>query len=161
MTEAHPKNGIAYANIARLGLTLPAARPPVANYRKAIIHQDLLYLSGHGPVDASGGLQRGKVGDDVTVEAAYAHARLTGLNLLTTMEDVLGSLNRIVGLVKLLGMVNATPDFDSHPRVIDGCSDLMIEVFGPEIGGHARSAIGVGSLPGRITVEIELIARIA
>lgn len=155
------RESAAYANLKRLGIVLPAVRPPIAKYRKAVIHGDLLYLSGHGPVEPSGDLQCGKVGQDVTVDQAYQHARLTGLNLLATMEQMAGSLSRITGIVKVLGMVNAAPDFGAHPSVINGCSDLLIEVFGEEVGGHARSAIGVGSLPGGMTVEIELIASIA
>lgn len=98
----------------------------------------------------------GKVGDDVTLEDAYRHARLTGINLIAVMHEALGDLARVRKIVKMLGMVNAAPDFRDHPQVINGCSDLFMEVFGPA-GQHARSAVGFGSLPGNITVEIEVI----
>lgn len=101
-------------------------------------------------------MHTGKVGGNVTVEEAYKHARLTGINLLAVMQSALGDLRRVKRVVKLLGMVNALPDFADHPSVINGCSDLLIDVFG-EAGNHARSAVGFGSLPGNITVEIEAI----
>jgi enamine deaminase RidA (YjgF/YER057c/UK114 family) len=116
----------------------------------------LLYVSGQGPRETDGTMHRGKVGSDVTAAAARTHARLTGLNILAIAQQELGSLDHITAVVKLLGMVNATPDFADHPRVIDGCSELFLEVLG-EAGRHARSAIGVGSLPGNIPVEIEAI----
>jgi enamine deaminase RidA (YjgF/YER057c/UK114 family) len=116
----------------------------------------LLFLSGQGPRRHDGTLMTGKVGADVTVEEAYGHAQLTGLSLLSVAKSALGELSRISGIVKLLGMVNAVPDFGEHPQVINGCSDLLVAVFG-EAGRHARSAVGVGSLPGNISVEIEAI----
>jgi len=112
----------------------------------------MLYLSGKGPV----GSPAGKVGDDVTVEQAYEHARTTALTLLAVMRTELGSLDKVGRVVKVLGMVNAVPDFGQQPAVINGCSDLFVEVFG-EQGRHARSAVGMGSLPSGITVEIECI----
>ena len=99
----------------------------------------------------------GKVGDTVTTQEAYEHARITGINLLAVLQDALGFLIKVRRIVKLLGMVNATADFSEHPRVIDGCSDLLVSVFGDSIGRHARSAVGMNSLPGQITVELELI----
>jgi enamine deaminase RidA (YjgF/YER057c/UK114 family) len=117
---------------------------------------NLLYVSGQGPREADGTMHRGKVGADVTIAAARSHARTTGLNILAIVQHTLGSLDRITAVVKLLGMVNATPDFADHPKVIDGCSELFVEILG-DAGRHARSAIGVGSLPGNITVEIEAI----
>jgi len=145
--------------LARLGIVVPPPPPPVANFLTHVRDGSLLYLSGQGPREADGFLHIGKVGLDVTVEEAYAHARLTGMNLLSVMRGVLGDLGRVKRVVKLFGMVNAAPAFAEHPSVIDGCSDLFVEVFG-ERGHHARSAIGVGSLPGNITVEIEAIVAV-
>lgn len=161
MTEATPpalSEATIMSRLEELGLTLPPPPPPVANFVAALREGSLLYLSGQGPVFA-GGYHSGKVGADVTVEQAYDHARLVGLNLLSVIRQELGSLSRVRQVVKLLGMVNATPDFAMHPLVINGCSDLLVDLFG-ERGRHARSAIGVGSLPGQITVEIELIVAI-
>jgi len=146
-----------YQRLQARGLTLPPPPRPVANFRTHVREGGLIYLSGQGPVTADGRLYTGKVGIDVSTEEAYAHARLVGMNLLAVMHEVLGDLARVKRIVKLLGMVNAAPDFDAHPLVINGCSDLFIDVFGPEAGSHARSAVGMGSLPGNITVEIEAI----
>jgi enamine deaminase RidA (YjgF/YER057c/UK114 family) len=148
------------ARLAALGIELPPAPPPVANFVTHVVEGKLLYLSGQGPREADGFMHTGKVGSDVSVEAAYAHARLTGVNLLAVMQAALGDLSRVRRVVKLLGMVNAEPDFAEHPAIINGCSDLFIEVFGEAAGQHARSAVGFGSLPGRITVEIEAIVAI-
>ena len=145
-----------YDRLAQLGLTLPPPPKPVATYVPSIIEGTMLYLSGQGPVEADGRYHAGKVGQDVTIKEAYAHARLTGLNLLAIMHDALGDLARVRRVVKILGMVNAVPTFGEHPKVINGCSDLMVAVFG-EAGRHARSAVGFGSLPNNITVEIEAI----
>ncbi|MCO5070786.1 MAG: RidA family protein [Rhizobiaceae bacterium] len=142
--------------LARLGIVVPPPPPPIANFLTHVREGSLLYLSGQGPREANGFLHTGKVGANVTVAEAYDHARLTGINLLSVMQEVLGDLGRVRRIVKLLGMVNATPDFADHPSVINGCSDLFIRVFGAS-GSHARSAIGVGSLPGNITVEIEAV----
>jgi enamine deaminase RidA (YjgF/YER057c/UK114 family) len=120
----------------------------------------MLYLSGQGPRDPQGKPIPGKVPTEVSVEVAYQHARLVGLGLLAVARDALGSLDRIEAVVKLLGLVNATPDFGEHPKVINGCSDLFVEVLG-ERGRHARSAMGMGSLPNRISVEIEVIMAVA
>lgn len=145
-----------YDRLAALGIVLPAAPPPIANFVTHVSEGKLLFLSGQGPSEADGRQHKGKVGTDVSIEAAYAHARLTGINLIAVMEAALGDLRRVRRVVKLLGMVNAAPDFSDHPAVIDGCSDLMRAVFGDK-GSHARSAVGFGSLPGQITVEIEAI----
>jgi enamine deaminase RidA (YjgF/YER057c/UK114 family) len=142
--------------LAALGITLPSAPPPIANFVTHVLEGDILYLSGQGPREADGTMHTGKVGADVAVDQAYADARLTGINLLAVMQDALGDLSRVKRVVKLLGMVNATPEFGDHPNVINGCSDLFVDVFG-EAGQHARSAVGFGSLPGNITVEIEAI----
>ena len=144
--------------LAELGLTLPPVAAPIANFVTHVEDGSLLYLSGQGPRDRNGLLATGKVGAGVSVEEAYAHAQLTGLNLLAVMKHALGDLGRVERVVKLLGMVNADPLFSDHPKVINGCSDLMVNVFGDK-GRHARSAVGFGSLPGQITVEIEAIVR--
>nr|WP_245419722.1 RidA family protein [Phyllobacterium salinisoli] len=145
-----------YERLSSLGITLPAAPPPIANFVTHVQEGNILYLSGQGPREENGLLYSGKVGIDVSTEEAYGHARLTGINLLAVMHAALGDLGRVKRVVKLLGMVNAAPDFEDHPNVINGCSDLFMEVFG-EAGQHARSAVGFGSLPGNITVEIEAI----
>ncbi|KGM32387.1 RidA family protein [Inquilinus limosus] len=150
-----------YDRLAALGITLPKAPPPVANFETHRITGQLLFLSGQGPTEPDGRQHRGKVGGTVDRHDAYRHARLTGINLIAVMQEALGDLNRITGIVKLLGMVNAVPEFEHHPAVINGCSDLFVELFGPEIGRHARSAVGMGSLPGQITVEIEAVVEFA
>ncbi|RUM95799.1 RidA family protein [Pseudaminobacter arsenicus] len=142
-----------------LGLVLPPPPAPIANYVPYVIDGDLLYLSGQGQREADGSLRTGKVGRDVGIDRAYDDARLTGLNLLAVIQSALSDLDRVRRIVKLLGMVNAVPDFAYHPKVINGCSDLLIDVFGDN-GRHARSAVGFGSLPGNITVEIEAIVAI-
>lgn len=149
-----------YERLAALGIKLPPSPPPIANFVTHVREGNMLYLSGQGPREADGRLHAGKVGGDVGVDLAYQHARLTGINLLAVMHEALGDLSRVKRVVKLLGMVNAVPEFEDHPSVINGCSDLFIEVFG-EAGQHARSAVGFGSLPGNITVEIEAIVSLA
>jgi enamine deaminase RidA (YjgF/YER057c/UK114 family) len=160
MTQDSPLPFDPDARVAELGLDLPATLPPVANFVAALRDGDLLYLSGQGPRDATG-YRLGKVGQDVTMQDAHDHARLVGLNLLSVIRQELGSLSRVRRVVRVFGMVNATPDFIGHPYVINGCSDLFCEVFGNEVGRHSRSAIGVGSLPGNITVEIEAVIAVA
>ena len=141
-----------------LGLTLPNVPTPVANYVPFKIHGNTIYLSGQGPRKPEGGYHLGKVGRDVTVEQAYEHARIVGLGLLAVAKMAAGDLSR-VEVIKLLGMVNAIPEFADQPKVINGCSDLLVEVLGDR-GRHARSAVGMGSLPNNMTVEIEAIMRI-
>jgi enamine deaminase RidA (YjgF/YER057c/UK114 family) len=143
--------------IAELGLVLPTVKAPAANYANTVQVGDLVYLSGTVPVDSHGEIPKGKVGADVTTDEAAGHARLVGLHHLAILREELGSLDRIRRVVKLLGMVNATPDFTEHSAVINGCSDLLVQIFGVR---HARSAVGVGSLPFGITVEIELIVEV-
>lgn len=145
--------------LAELGIVLPEAQTPVANYVGAVLTGNLLFLSGRGPYLPGGGLHTGIVGQDITVEEAYQHARITGLQLIATMKAELGDLDRVSRIVKLLGMVNAVPGFGQQPEVINGCSDLLVEVFGDR-GRHARSAVGMGSLPRNITVEIEAIVEV-
>lgn len=145
--------------LAQLGIVIPPPPPPIANFLTHVREGNLLFLSGQGPREADGTLHRGKVGGEVSIEEAYAHARLTGINLLAVMQGILGDLGRVKRIVKLFGMVNAVPEFGDHPSVINGCSDLFVEVFGDR-GQHARSAVGMASLPGRITVEIEAVVAI-
>ena len=145
-----------YDRLAELGLELPGVPTPVGRFVTFVEAGPFLYLSGQGPRQKDGFMFRGKVGRDVTVADAYAHARLTGLNLLSVIDAALGDLSRVTRIVKLLGFVNAVPEFAEHPAVINGCSDLFCDVFG-NIGAHARSAIGVGSLPGNISVEVEAV----
>lgn len=144
--------------LKELGLELPNAPTPVATYVSFKRAGDIVYLSGQGPKRADGTYPTGKVGADVSIEEAYEHARQTGLGLLAAMRNAAGSLDK-VEVLKLLGMVNAAPDFSDHPKVINGCSDLFVAVLG-ENGRHARSAVGMGSLPNRMTVEIEAIIRV-
>lgn len=147
------------ARLAELGITLPPVPAPGGNYVHAVRTSNLLFLSGKGPRDPDGSTPTGKVGRDVTTEEAYAHARSVGLALLAVLQDELGSLDRVRRVVKVLGMVNAVPEFGEQPQVINGCSDLFVEILG-ERGRHARSAVGLGSLPGGITVEIEAIVEV-
>ena len=149
----------AEARLKELGLVLPAMVKPVANYVPYRIAGTVLYLSGQGPRDANGNNLSGKLGAEISIEEGYRRARLVGLGLLSAMRDALGSLDRVDYIVKLLGMVNATPDFNDPPKVINGCSDLFVDVFG-EAGRHARSAVGHVTLPSQISVEIEAIVAI-
>jgi enamine deaminase RidA (YjgF/YER057c/UK114 family) len=142
--------------LAAMGLTLPAVPVPVANYVPFRLAGNLLLLSGQGPKRADGGYEIGRLGAGASVEDGYRAARLTGLQLLAVAKSALGELSRIEAVIKLLGMVNAEPDFADHPKVINGCSDLLVEVLG-DCGRHARSAVGMGSLPNRMMVEIEAI----
>src|SRR4029077_2469746 len=136
------------ARLQELGIQLPNPAQPVANYVRARRIGNTLYVSGHGPsADASGKRPIGKVGRELSPEQGYMAARLAGLNLLSSVREELGSLDRVKQVVKLLGMVNCAPGFDQTPGVINGCSDLLVEVFGPEIGMHARSAVGMAELP--------------
>ena len=147
------------ARLSELGLVLPPPPKPGGNYVPFRIGGGLLFLSGVGPRHPDGTSMVGVVGADVSVETAYQAARLCGLNLLSNIKMALGSLDRVDAILKVLGMVNAVPDFAQHPAVINGCTDLFVEVFG-ENGRPARSAVGMGSLPGRISVEVEAIVAI-
>lgn len=144
--------------LAELGITLPPVFPPAGNYLGCVVDGGLAYAGGHGPIDG-GTMIRGKVGADLTLEQGQQAARATALSILATLRAGLGSLDRIERFVKVFGMVNVAPGFDRMPAVIDGCSDLLVEVFG-EAGRHTRSAVGMAELPSGIAVEIELIARL-
>ena len=142
---------------AALALTLPPAPKPIAVYKPLVVAGGMAYVSGHGPLRADKTLITGVVGRDLDLDEGKAAARQVGLAILATVRAELGSLDRIERLVKVLGMVNTAPDFYDHPKVINGCSELFVEVFGPEAGIGARSAVGMGPLPGNIAVEIEAI----
>ena len=146
------------AKLASMGLTLPEVPRPVANYVPFRVNGNTLYLSGQGPRRNDGSVLTGKVGKDVTAEEAYEHAKLVGLGLLAAAKMAAGELAK-VEVLKVLGMVNAIPEFTDHPKVINGCSDLFVAVLGDR-GRYARSAVGMGSLPMNITVEIEAVLRI-
>ena len=144
--------------LKELNLSLPPRPRPMANYVSAVRTGSLLYLAGHGPLGDDGKpISRGKLGRDLTVEEGYQAARQTAMNTLVTLRAELGSLDRVRRIVKVLGMVNADPDFQKTPQVINGFSDLMVEVFGESAGKHARSAVGMATLPNAIPVEIESI----
>ena len=149
------------ARFAALSLELPTAPTPVAVYRPVVVVQGIAYVSGHGPLCVDGTLIKGRVGSDLTLEEGYAAARQVGLALLATVRSHFGSLDAIKRVVKVLGMVNSAPDFLDHPKVINGCSELFAQVFGDECGIGARSAVGMGPLPGNIAVEIEVIFELA
>ncbi len=149
------------ARLAELGLELPPAPAPAGVYKPLVISGKMVYVSGHGPLKPDGSMMTGRVGDDVDQQHGYDAARQTGLAILATLKAEFGTLDRIGRVVKSLGMVNAAPDFQQHPAVINGYSELLAEVFGPEGGVAARSAVGMGSLPGNISVEIEAIFELA
>ena len=156
----HSSRSSPETRLSELGLVLPTKAPhPIGAFRNVRQHGDLLYISGQGPVHANGRLERGKVGGDVTAEQARVHAELVALNILAVLNDHLGGLDAIGSVIKLLGLVNAVPEFERHPYVIDGASELLRAVFGAD-GVHARSAFGVTSLPNQITVEVEAILAI-
>lgn len=141
--------------LKELGVKLPAPVQPVANYVTHIQSGNLLYLSGHGFCGTPSAVDIGKLGRDLTVEQGYEAARNAGICVLATIKESLGDLSKVRRIIRVLGMVNATEDFEEHPKVLNGFSDLMVEVFG-ERGKHVRSAVGMGSLPGGIAVEIEV-----
>src|SRR6266511_2798247 len=145
------------ARLAELKLELPPAPKPVAVYRPLVVCGNLAYASGHGPLKPDKSLMTGRVGQDLTLEHGKAAARQVGLAILATLRNELGSLDRVKRLLKVLGMVNCTPDFRDHPQVINGCSELFRDIFGEENGVGARSAVGMSSLPGNIAVEIEAV----
>jgi enamine deaminase RidA (YjgF/YER057c/UK114 family) len=147
----------AESRVQELKLELPPAPKPVAVYKPLVIVDRLAYVSGHGPLRPDKSLITGCVGKDLDLNQGKLAARQVGLAILATLRAQLGSLDRVKRVIKVLGMVNSTPDFRDHPQVINGCSELFAEVFGSENGIGARSAVGIGSLPGNIAVEIEAI----
>lgn len=151
----------AESRLQELRLELPPAPKPVAVYKPLVVVGNLAYVSGHGPLRPDKSLITGRVGTDLDLEQGKLAARQVGLAILATLRSELGSLDRVRRVIKVLGMVNCTPDFPDHPKVINGCSELFAEIFGPEHGIGARSAVGMGSLPGNIAVEIEAIFEIA
>ena len=151
----------AEARLRELKLELPPAPKPVAVYKPLVVVGNLAYVSGHGPLKPDKSLITGRVGQDLDLAAGKAAARQVGLAILATLRKELGSLNGVKRVIKVFGMVNCTSDFPDHPKVINGCSELFAEVFGPEHGIGARSAVGMGSLPGNIAVEVEAIFEIA
>lgn len=144
--------------LVELGITLPPVFPPAGNYLACVIIDGMAYVGGHGPI-AGEDVIRGKVGSDLTLEEAQEAARVTALSILATLKDELGDLDRIERIIKVLGMVNVAAGFNQTPAVIDGCSDLLVQVFG-DAGRHTRSAVGLAELPFDIAVEIELIAKV-
>jgi len=145
--------------LIELGIELPEPGLPVANYVNSVRTGNLVYTAGKGPRKPVGSNVMGKVGADLTVEEGYQAARLAGIQLLSALKAEVGDLKNVKRIVKVLGMVNAAPDFTQHPAVVNGCSDLLVLVFGDK-GKHARAAVGMGSLPSNIAVEIELIAEV-
>jgi enamine deaminase RidA (YjgF/YER057c/UK114 family) len=144
--------------LVELGIVLPPVFPPAGNYLACVVIDDVIYVGGHGPI-AGSDIVRGKVGADLTLEEAQGAARTTALSILATLRAELGNLDRIERIIKVFGMINVAPGFNQTPAVIDGCSDLLVEVFG-EAGRHTRSAVGLAELPFDIAVEIELIAKL-
>jgi len=149
----------AETKLKEIGLELPPAVKPVANYVPAVRAGDLVFLSGHGPFREDGALITGRVGSDLTLEEGYEAARRVALGLLGSLKEEIGDLDKVRRVVKLLGMVNSTHDFSDQPKVINGASDLLVEVFG-EKGKHARSAVGMNALPMNIPVEIEMVVEV-
>lgn len=145
------------SNFAKLGLTLPPAPKPLGVYKPCLIDGKHLYLSGHGTVQEDGSLIKGRVGLDLDMDQGKLAARQVGLAMLATIKANLGSLNRIKRVIKVLGMVNCTADFERHPFIINGCSELFAQIWGEENGIGVRSAVGMGSLPDNIPVEIEAL----
>ncbi len=145
------------SRITELNLELPPAPKPAGVYKPLVITGKWCYVSGHGPLKTDKTMLTGRVGTEADMAAGIAAARQTGLAILSTLREYLGSLDHVTKVVKVLGMVNAAPDFTDHPRVINGCSELFRDVWGDDAGVGARSAVGMGSLPGNITTEIEAI----
>jgi enamine deaminase RidA (YjgF/YER057c/UK114 family) len=144
-----------------LGIELPTAPKPIGNYVGGVRVGNLLFMSGCGPRRNDGTLVTGKLGTDLTVELGYDAARIVGLNMLANIRSVVGSLDRIERVVKVLGMVNCTPEFFEMPKVINGFSDLFVEILGPERGRGARSAVGMAALPNQIAVEVEMVLEVS
>jgi len=149
------------ARLIGLKLELPPAPKPLAVYKPMVVCGTLAYVSGHGPLRPDKSLITGRVGAGLDLEAGKAAARQTGLAILATLRSELGNLDRVKRVIKVLGMVNCTPEFEDHPKVINGCSELFADIFGQENGIGARSAVGMASLPGNIAVEIEAVFEIS
>ena len=149
----------AEARVKQLGIKLPEPSKPVANYVSAVRTGNLIFLAGAGPRKEDGSYMTGRLGQDVTIEQGYQAARLTGINQLAVLKAALGDLNKVKRVVKVLGMVNSTPSFTEQPKVVNGFSDLMVEVFGDQ-GKHARSAVGMAALPMNISVEVEMVVEV-
>ena len=158
-TSVHAQHNSPEQRIKDRNITLINPVAPTANFVKAVTVGKMVYLSGHGPDKPEGGQVTGKVGADLDVESGKSAARLVGISLLSSLKKEIGSLNRVKRVVKVLGMVNADPSFTQHSQVMNGFSDLMVEVFG-DAGKHARSSVGMSSLPGNIPVEIEMIVEL-
>ncbi len=159
MTEKEITTTIVEDKIKSLGIELPEAAPPVANYVNSVRTGNLVFMAGKGPNKPEGGYVTGKVGVDLTVEEGYEAARLAGIVQLAALKAEVGNLDRVKRIVKVLGMVNCASDFGNQPEVVNGFSDLMVEVFGDK-GKHARAAVGMGSLPRNIAVEVEMIVEV-
>ncbi len=157
-TEAQTGNDVEN-RLKELGIKLITPVPPTANFVKAVRVGNMVYLSGHGPDKPEGGQVIGKLGSDLTLEQGQEAARLVGISLLSSLKAEIGDLNKVKRIVKVLGMVNAVPSFEKHSQVMNGFSDLMVQVFG-ENGKHARSSVGMSSLPANIPVEIEMIVEL-
>ena len=158
-TATEAAAGSPEARLRELGIELPKVTAPVANYVPSARLGNIIFLAGAGPLNPDGSRPQGKVGRDVTLEQANQHARNVGLQLLAALREAAGSLDKVVRFGRVFGMVNAVPEFTDHPKVINGCSDLFVEVFGDR-GRHARCAVGMGSLPFNMTVEIEAVVEV-
>ncbi len=159
VAEIIPEGYDPEAKLQELGIQLSTPSAPVANYVNAVRTGNLIFLAGKGPLKPDGENITGKLGADLTIEEGYEAARITGINQLSVLKAELGNLNKVKRIVKVKGMVNATPDFADQPKVVNGYSDLMVAVFG-ERGKHARAAVGMGSLPGNIAVEIDMVVEL-
>lgn len=147
------------AKLKDLGIELSAPSAPVANYVNAVRTGNLIFLSGKGPLKSDGTNITGRLGENLSIEQGYEAAKITGINQLSVLKAELGNLNKVRRIVKVLGMVNSTPDFADQPKIVNGYSDLMVAVFGDK-GKHARAAVGMAALPGNIAVEIEMIVEV-
>jgi enamine deaminase RidA (YjgF/YER057c/UK114 family) len=157
--QAQVRQGNVERRLKEQGIELITPSAPVANYVKAVRVGNVVYLSGHGPDKPDGGQLTGKLGSELSIEQGQEAARLVGISLLSTLKREIGNLDKVSRIVKVTGFVNAEPSFEKHPQVMNGFSDLMVQAFG-EIGKHARSSVGVGSLPSNIAVEIEMIVEL-
>ncbi|MEM9832375.1 MAG: RidA family protein [Bacteroidota bacterium] len=158
VTFANPPSDIEQ-KLEEMGVTLYEMPPPTANYVRAVRSGNLIFLAGHGPMKPDGKNVTGKLGKDLSVEEGKEAARYTAISLLSSLKEEIGDLDQISRIVKVHGMVNSTPDFTDHSQVMNGFSDFMVELFG-DSGKHARAAVGMGSLPGNIAVEIEMVVEV-